>query len=403
MLRTAMESPAQVSVVFLEPVLADGAEDVEVERVCERHGAVRHVRGNAQDLPFSDHDHAAADLELERAFENIGDLLALVVVFRHDRPLGEEDLRHHGLVARNDLARDGVAQDLFLHLVPSVEFHVRLSPCDPPCFPVNRGEPSPYKNTRNPRDAAAPARTLAPRIEAWRSWPFQERPSRLDGVRLRKPCLKPLSPAERPVFPASVPRCSGPAARRRRVSCTAMRSPEEISFRLRQELGNLAMFLFPPGGAGARHARSPMLPDAAAAAATLRETAYAAEVERIAGEILSHRFPILGLTVDTGPAIDWRRDYLHGVSTGTPYFRRSPYLDFSRAQAGEGLRESASAQFPRDHGGQRHQTSAGHRGQETDGEQGLAEDHRHCSRQHRDQRWELHIAPRQVTAAGQVI
>jgi hypothetical protein len=110
-----------------------------------------------------------------------------------------------------------------------------------------------------------------------------------------------------------------------------MRSPEEISFRLRQELGNLAMFLFPPGGAGARHARSPMLPDAAAVAAALRETAYAAEVERIAGEILSHRFPILGLTVDTGPAIDWRRDYLHGVSTGTPYFRRSPYLDFSRA------------------------------------------------------------------------
>src|ERR1035441_5319929 len=81
MLRTAMESPAQVSVVFLEPVLADGAEDVEVERVCERHGAVRHVRGNAQDLPFSDQDHPAADLELERAFENIGDLLALVVVF----------------------------------------------------------------------------------------------------------------------------------------------------------------------------------------------------------------------------------------------------------------------------------------------------------------------------------
>jgi hypothetical protein len=110
-----------------------------------------------------------------------------------------------------------------------------------------------------------------------------------------------------------------------------MRSPEEIAFRLRQELGNLAMFLLPPGGAGTRHERSPLLPDAAATAAALRETPYAAEVERIAGEILRHRFPILGLTVDTGPAIDWRRDYLHRVSTGTPYFRRSPYLDFSRA------------------------------------------------------------------------
>src|ERR1019366_1825502 len=147
----------------------------------------------AQHLPLADHDLPAADLKLQRALEDVGDLLAFVVVFRHNRALGEEDLRHHGLVARNDLARDGVAQDLFLHLVPSVEFHVRLPPCDPPCFPVNRGEPSPYKNTRNPRDAAAPARTLAPRIEAWRSWPFQERPSRLDGGRLRKPCLKPLS------------------------------------------------------------------------------------------------------------------------------------------------------------------------------------------------------------------
>src|ERR1035437_8202461 len=163
---------------------------------------------------------------------------------------------------------------------------------------------TPYQNTRNPRG----------------TWPRR----RCRGVRLREQCLKPLS---RPVY------------QRVRVSCTAVRSPQEIYFRLRQELGNLAMFLFPPGAAGARHARSGLqlglLPDAAVAAAALRETTYAAEyiaeVERIAGQILRHRFPILGVTVDTGPVIDWRRDYLHGVSTGTPYFRRSPYLDFSRA------------------------------------------------------------------------
>jgi hypothetical protein len=114
-----------------------------------------------------------------------------------------------------------------------------------------------------------------------------------------------------------------------------VRSPPEIYFRLRQELGNLAMFVFPPGGASARHSRSGLqpglLPDASVVAAALRETPYAAEVERVAGQILRHRFPILGITVETGSAIDWRRDYLHGMSTGTPYFRRSPYLDFSRA------------------------------------------------------------------------
>jgi hypothetical protein len=109
-----------------------------------------------------------------------------------------------------------------------------------------------------------------------------------------------------------------------------VRSPEEIYFRLRQELGNLAMFLFPPPGAGAIQSRSTILPDAAAVAAALRGSTYAAEVECIANGILCHRFPILGLTVETGPAIDWRRDYLHQVTSGTPYFRRSPYLDFSR-------------------------------------------------------------------------
>ncbi len=110
-----------------------------------------------------------------------------------------------------------------------------------------------------------------------------------------------------------------------------MRSPEEIYFRLRQELGNLAMLLFPPTAAGACPGRSALLPDAAAVAAALRDTNYAAEVARIADQILLHRFPILGVTVETGPAIDWRRDYLNHVSTGTAYFRRVPYLDFSRA------------------------------------------------------------------------
>jgi heparinase II/III-like protein len=115
-----------------------------------------------------------------------------------------------------------------------------------------------------------------------------------------------------------------------RASYTAVRSPEELYFRLRQELGNLAMFVFPQTAAGASLERSALLPDAAAVAAALRDTNYAAVVARIADQILLHRFPILGVTVETGPAIDWRRDYLNLVSTGTPYFRRVPYLDFSQ-------------------------------------------------------------------------
>ena len=50
----------------------------------------------------------------------------------------------------------------------------------------------------------------------------------------------------------------------------------------------------------------------------------------LADSILAHRFPLLSVTIDTGPAIDWRRDYLHGVTSGLEYFRRVPYLDFAR-------------------------------------------------------------------------
>ena len=36
-------------------------------------------------------------------------------------------------------------------------------------------------------------------------------------------------------------------------------------------------------------------------------------------------------TIDTGPEIRWRRDYLRGIETGLDYFRRIPYLDTARA------------------------------------------------------------------------
>lgn len=91
------------------------------------------------------------------------------------------------------------------------------------------------------------------------------------------------------------------------------------------------MFVMPPAAGAKAPGRSALLPDPAKVAALLRGTPFDSEVSAIADQILEHRFPLLGLTIDTGPAIDWRRDYLHGISTGTPYFRRSPYLDFARA------------------------------------------------------------------------
>ena len=105
-----------------------------------------------------------------------------------------------------------------------------------------------------------------------------------------------------------------------------MRSLAEIRFRLRQELGNLLLLAAPAAGP-VYHRRGT---ETFSHGATLLGTNYAAEIEALAESVLAHRFPLLGLVIDTGPTIDWRRDYVNGISTGTPYFRRSPYLDFAR-------------------------------------------------------------------------
>jgi len=65
-------------------------------------------------------------------------------------------------------------------------------------------------------------------------------------------------------------------------------------------------------------------------AAALRASRYAQEVRRIADQIRDRRFPLLGLTLDTGPTIHWRRDYVNGKESGTDYFRLVPYLDPQR-------------------------------------------------------------------------
>jgi hypothetical protein len=110
-----------------------------------------------------------------------------------------------------------------------------------------------------------------------------------------------------------------------------VRSSREIIFRLRQEGGNLARLARPPRAASAVEPPLARMPDAAEVARRLAGTPYAGEVERLAELVLQHRFPLMGSEIDTGPIIDWRRDYVSGKSTGLDYFRRIPYLDFERA------------------------------------------------------------------------
>jgi heparinase II/III-like protein len=110
-----------------------------------------------------------------------------------------------------------------------------------------------------------------------------------------------------------------------------MRSAREITFRLRQEAAN-ALLTVSSLNLGLR-AETPLalLPDPAAVANALRDTAYSRELVALANEILRGRIPIFDTLVDYGDTIAWRRDPYRGTETSATYFRRIPYLDLSAA------------------------------------------------------------------------
>jgi hypothetical protein len=107
-----------------------------------------------------------------------------------------------------------------------------------------------------------------------------------------------------------------------------MRSVAELKFRAGQEAANVRLLLLPPQYAGVAPLQLD-LPDPQGVAAALRGSAYQESIEATAQSILAHRFSLLGVTVETGPEIRWRRDYQHGQESGIKYFRRIPYLNFS--------------------------------------------------------------------------
>src|SRR5260370_23969795 len=113
-----------------------------------------------------------------------------------------------------------------------------------------------------------------------------------------------------------------------------LRTAREIAFRIRQEVRNAYACWSPPKLQFDPDFKPRLaLPDARSVIEALRGTAFSQETITLAEQIRSHRFPILGLTIDTGPAIPWRRDHTSGGETGLRYFRRIPYLNPRQAGA----------------------------------------------------------------------
>ena len=78
-----------------------------------------------------------------------------------------------------------------------------------------------------------------------------------------------------------------------------LRSPREYAFRLRQETANLWLLARPPSAPGPLKSPLPFLPEASLVSDRLRGSVFALELISIADSILEHRFPILGISLDT--------------------------------------------------------------------------------------------------------
>src|SRR5262245_332565 len=134
----------EIGVGVIQPVLADRAEQIELERVVEGLGLVLDPRRDVEHLPLADGDFLAGDEELQRSLQHVGHLLALVRVHRHERALLEIDLRQHLALAGHDLARDHLGHLLERQLVPAVQ-----------PYGVGGHGMGPFSQTRRPDAGAA--------------------------------------------------------------------------------------------------------------------------------------------------------------------------------------------------------------------------------------------------------
>ena len=108
----------------------------------------------------------------------------------------------------------------------------------------------------------------------------------------------------------------------------AGRNPRELAFRVGQALANLKIWAIPPSVSKQLSPGELKFPKPQSVRERLKDSAFQNELVALADEIVRHRFSILGTTIEAGPNVEWRRDYLHGRTSGLAYFRFIPYLNF---------------------------------------------------------------------------
>ena len=112
----------EVTVVFVDPVLAGWGEDVEVDAVGERGGGVRKIAGDDEDFAGVDGlRRAVVKVEAESTLGDEGDLLIVVGVAGNDTAFGEHDPGEHGFFTGNEFAGQERIKLLIFDRVPAIK------------------------------------------------------------------------------------------------------------------------------------------------------------------------------------------------------------------------------------------------------------------------------------------
>ncbi len=108
----------QIGIVFVDPILTGWIEDVQVDRILKRDRFMRHVGWNAEHFPRGDREFPVVDVEVQGAFEDIGDLLIVMAMQGHPGALLQQDARGHHIGAHDHLPAYLRAQWFNLDIVP---------------------------------------------------------------------------------------------------------------------------------------------------------------------------------------------------------------------------------------------------------------------------------------------
>src|SRR6266702_736708 len=80
---------------------------------------MRHVWGNTEHFAGVDHDLSAVDGELQRAFENVSELLVDMAVLGNDASLLEKHAREHEAFSGHDLSIEKRVEDFEFNVIPA--------------------------------------------------------------------------------------------------------------------------------------------------------------------------------------------------------------------------------------------------------------------------------------------